>query len=153
MAGVWLKDITARLSVRQGATLADTGALARPAAQDLPSTAFASFAHEDEAEVLGRVASLRALGIDVYVGRPAPNGGERWSAGLEREIVSRDAFVLFWSTAAAASSYVRREWKTALDARGLECIRPIALDRSALPDELKELHLGSLASSPAKGPN
>ena len=56
---------------------------------------------------------------------------------------SKDVFYLFWSQAAAASTWVAREWSLALKRRGLGYIDPVPLQdpRDAPPpDALSGLH-------------
>ncbi|HEX6910193.1 MAG TPA: SH3 domain-containing protein, partial [Longimicrobium sp.] len=79
-------------------------------------TAFACYAAADREAVRSRVAALRsATGVDVLVGEESVQGGEEWEKRLDAEICSRDVFLLFWSTAAAGSRAVRRDWRRALD--------------------------------------
>ena len=53
--------------------------------------------------------------------------GERYEARLLEEIAARDVFFLFWSKAASASQWVDKEWRFALEKRGLDFIDPIPL--------------------------
>jgi hypothetical protein len=61
--------------------------------------------------------------------------------GLEAE--GRDVFYLFWSRAARASEWVEKEWRHALQARGLDFIDPAPLtpaDQAPPPSDLASLH-------------
>ena len=53
--------------------------------------------------------------------------GELWEQTLWREIPGRDVFFLFWSEYAARSEYVEKEWRYALETRGLDFIDPVPL--------------------------
>ena len=62
---------------------------------------------------------------------------------LEEEIVARDAFYLFWSSHARESEWVEREWRIALQRKGLEFIEPVPLESPTSappPTELACLH-------------
>ncbi len=118
----------------------------RPAA-NIPQKIFASYASKDRAEVLERVASLKALGIDVFVDCLDISEGQRWEEGIQRQVCTRDALLLFWSRAAAASRWVEQEWKLALQERGLDYIFPNALEAPSLcppPPPLAALQFGSV---------
>jgi hypothetical protein len=89
------------------------------------------------------VQAIRAGEIDVFVDIANLRGGDRWQEVLMREIAARDVFYLFWSREAARSEWVEKEWREALDRRGLDFICPIPLEdpRFATPPrELRELH-------------
>ncbi len=106
-------------------------------------TAFASYASPDRAEVFKRVQAIRASRVDVFADIADLRGGERWEDVLMREIDTRDVFYLFWSQQAAASPWVEREWRRAIDTRGLGFICPIPLEDPRFakpPAELSELH-------------
>ncbi|QDU18945.1 toll/interleukin-1 receptor domain-containing protein [Urbifossiella limnaea] len=104
-------------------------------------TAFASYASPDRDAVLARVQGIQKVlpDLDVFVDVAALRSGDRWAERLEKEVVGRDVFYLFWSAHARASDWVRREWQTALAARGVEYIDPVPLappDQVAPPPEL-----------------
>jgi len=106
-------------------------------------TAFASYASPDRAEVFKRVQAIRASRVDVFADIADLRGGERWEDVLMREIDTRDVFYLFWSQQAAASQWVEREWRRAIDTRGVGFICPIPLEDPRFakpPAELAELH-------------
>jgi hypothetical protein len=107
--------------------------------------AFASYASAERAEVLGRLQGMRAVcpDLDVFLDVLSLRAGDDWEARLRAEVPTRDAFYLFWSTAASSSEGVTREWRIALDQRGLDYIVPVPLQdpRDAPPpDELSRLH-------------
>ncbi len=123
----------------------NAGSINRPSTK-IPQKIFASYASKDRAEVLERVASLEALGIDVFVDCLDIAEGQHWEEGIQRQVCTRDALLLFWSRAAAASRWVEQEWKLALAERGLDYIFPNALEAPALcppPPPLAALQFGS----------
>ena len=72
---------------------------------------------------------------------------ENWRAVLEREILGREALLLFWSTAASRSEWVDREWHFALERLGDDHIIPNALEAPETcppPSELEHLQFGSV---------
>jgi hypothetical protein len=89
--------------------------------------AFISYAREDWVEVLRRVQVLRLKRLtrlscfqDVLDEDP----GARWERRLYREIDRCDVLLLFWSTAARDSEWVRREVQYALARKVTEFDRP-----------------------------
>ncbi len=128
----------------------DATELAAPvetAASHLPRTAFASYAHLDRERVLERVDSLVTAGIKVFVDCLDLAQGQHWEDEIEVAVIGQDKFFLFWSTAAAASPWVQREWTTAYTVRGLDYIEPHALespDVAPPPQALSALQFGSV---------
>lgn len=111
--------------------------------------AFASYASAERAEVLGRLQGMRAVcpDLDVFLDVLSLRAGDDWEARLRAEVPTRDVFYLFWSTAASSSEWVTREWRMALDQRGLDYIAPVPLQdpRDAPPpDELSRLHFNDI---------
>ena len=109
------------------------------------STAFASYATEDRAEVLARIQGMLSVvpDLDIFMDVVALRSGERWQERLEEEITGRDVLYLFWSGAASRSTWVEREWRTALRTKGLDGIDPVPLetpDMAPPPPELASLH-------------
>ena len=51
-----------------------------------------------------------------------------WEVQLFEEIPKREKFYLFWSKEAAESEWVEKEWRCALETRGLDNIQPMPLD-------------------------
>ena len=114
----------------------ETAAVAPVAARELRSkSAFASYASEDRAEVVGLVRGMRKVApdLDIFVNFFSLRSGERWEERLLEEIARRDTLYLFWSQAASRSPWVDREWRTALRLRGVAGIDPIPL---ASPEEV-----------------
>ncbi len=109
-------------------------------------TAFASYASPDRDEVLGRVASLtNAAGLQVFLDSASLRAGKRWQEQLATAIKDHELFLLFWSTSASRSKWVKWEWQTALREKGLDAIQPHPLEpvtRAPPPRELDALHFG-----------
>ena len=110
-----------------------------------PRTAFASYASENREEVLSRVQGMRKIApdLEIFVDVFSLRSGQNWQDKLEEHVPKKDIFYLFWSQAAARSEWVGREWKLALDRRGLNYIDPVPLeepDRAPPPQELAALH-------------
>lgn len=125
-------------------------AIARPAVSKvirrMPTSYFASYAHEDRREVMGRISAIEAIGGDVFVDCLDICEGARWEEQIRRQVQERDGFLLFWSRAARASKWVGREWRHRLRHRGLDSITPNALEppRSCPPPRaLGGLQFGS----------
>ncbi len=113
-------------------------------ASSVPRTAFASYASQDRDRVIDRVAALKSVAhMDVFLDHLSLSIGERWRERLNREILAREVFLLFWSSHARASTWVTWEWQTVLRVRGLDAILPQPLESVAaapVPPELAELH-------------
>lgn len=117
----------------------------RTAALDRGKEAFASYATEDRAAVLGRIQGMQKLcpDLDVFLDAASMHPGDRWAKRIESEILARDTFYLFWSRFAKQSEWVEREWRFALEHKGLKCIDPVPLespDVAEPPPELAQLH-------------
>jgi len=134
------------------------GSTARPeppsvSRRRLPRSAFASYSRRDKAAVAQRVDALKAVGIDVFLDSLDIRQGADWRDVLERELLGREALLLFWSTAARASEWVEKEWRFALERRGLATILPNALEPPATcppPPELASLQFGSVLTELAR---
>jgi hypothetical protein len=108
-------------------------------------TAFASYASDDRNRVLGRIQGMLKLlpDLDIFLDVASLRSGENWENRLVNEIKVRDIFYLFWSDAASKSTWVEKEWRTALSTRGLSFIDPVPLespDKVPPPRELASLH-------------
>lgn len=110
--------------------------------------AFLSYASPDRTAVLRGAQLLRSLGIGFFNDLLSLEPGERWERRLFKEIDCSDIFLLFWSSHAKASEWVRKEISYALSVQSLSQeelpdIRPIILEGPPPPepfDELKHLH-------------
>lgn len=124
---------------------ADTGARkARTSATTTAArTAFASYSSADRARVRDRVAAVQtSAGLDVFLDCLSLHPGES-RARLASEIRERDVFLLFWSASASASTEVEWEYRTAIDARGVEAVQLHPLDAEVPPPApLAESHAG-----------
>ncbi|MDF7776491.1 TIR domain-containing protein [Sphingomonas sp. AOB5] len=109
--------------------------------------AFASYSSADRAEVLRRIQGMQATGVDVFLDIVGLRRGEMWEPALLREIDASDRLFLFWSRNAAASKWVDREWRYALERRGVDFIEPLALEdprNVSPPDELAGKHFNDM---------
>ena len=131
---------------------ADAG-LPKQAAQEITKTvqrvhsAFASYSTKDRQQVIQRAQGIAAVGVDLFLDVVSLRAGQRWEEELLKAIASRDVFYLFWSRNAKASKYVDREWRLALQRRGIAYIHPIPLDDPQIvppPRELSALHFNDV---------
>jgi hypothetical protein len=110
-----------------------------------PRSAFASYASQNRADVLERIQGMKmvAPNIDIFLDVLSLRAGQNWLSELEKNIEERDAFYLFWSLPASQSQWVEKEWRLALEKRGLDYISPVPLDEPSVappPIELSSLH-------------
>jgi hypothetical protein len=120
-----------------------------PAVTHQPRSAFASFSSQDREEVLGRVQGMTKVrpDLDVFVDVLSLRSGQNWERQIRQQIPARDVFFLFWSSHAARSKEVDKEWHIALEMRGLDYIDPIPLTDPRIappPQELARLHFNDL---------
>jgi TIR domain len=106
--------------------------------------AFVSYASEDRTIVLERVQVLPLFGVRIFVDVLDVEPGERWERGLYRHIDESDIVLLFWSSAAKRSKWVRRELRYALDRkqgdeRAAPAIGPVIIEGPPVPTPWKEL--------------
>ena len=111
----------------------------------LPGSAFASYSSQDAEPVTQRLSTLSrwAPGLDIFQDCLDLSPGEAFKPQLEKQIAGRDVFLLFWSRQAALSPWVRWEYTTALQCKGLPRILAMPLEDPAIappPPELAELH-------------
>ncbi len=105
---------------------------------------FISYASKDRPEVIKRVQMLSRLGKRFHQDLLALDPGDRWAGRLYELIDKSDAMLLFWSSNAKSSDWVRREWQYAIDRKGLEFILPVIIEGPPPvdpPSELAELHM------------
>jgi hypothetical protein len=97
--------------------------------------AFASYSSADRDEVLARIQGIlkAAPDMDVFLDVLKLRSGQDWERNLWQEIPSSDVFYLFWSQSAKDSEWVEKEWRCALESKGLDFIDPVPL---ASPDEV-----------------
>lgn len=111
----------------------------------IPRSAFACYSSEDRDEVIGRVQGMMKVlpSLDIYLDILNLRSGDDWANTIRPHIDSKDVFYLFWSAPAARSKAVEREWKYALEKRGLSYINPVPLMDPRLappPTLLEKLH-------------
>ena len=92
-------------------------------------TAFASYASRDRDEALARIQGIQKAipNLDIFLDVASLRSGERWAERLFIEVTGRDVFYLFWSLHAKNSEWVEKEWRAALEVRGIEYIDPVPL--------------------------
>jgi hypothetical protein len=114
--------------------------------------AFLSYSSLDRPEVLKTAQTLRATGIDFFQDILSIEPGEAWRERLFAEIDRCDLFLLFWSSHAASSDWVRQEAEYALarhrgSAEASPDIRPIILEGPPIPPppvSLASLHFNDM---------
>lgn len=142
VADVPIAYIPMRLSVA-----AQTAPLHVQQAQaSVPKSVFASYSSKDEQPVTQRLSTLQrwSPGLDIFQDCLDLQPDKSFRSQLKDQISRRDVFLLFWSRNAAASIYVKWEYETARDTRGLEAILPMPLEDPAIappPPELADRHL------------
>ena len=141
VADVLVASIPMRVAL---GSASDTKAINR-AQGALPSSAFASYSSQDAEPVTQRLSTLSrwAPGLDIFQDCLDLTPGEAFKPQLEGQIAHRDVFLLFWSRTAAASPWVRWEYTTALERKGLAAILPMPLEDPAIappPLELADQH-------------
>jgi hypothetical protein len=112
------------------------------------SLAFVSYSSADRKKVLERVQMLGAVGIRYFQDVLDLDPGERWERKLYQRIDECDLFLLFWSSAAKESEWVRKEVDYALARKGGDDlappeIRPVILEGPPIvppPSNLAHLH-------------
>ena len=104
-------------------------------------SAFISYASQDRARVAAIIQGMRKArpDMDVFFDVDSLRSGENWRRALRAEIERRDILFLCWSLAAKESEWVDREWRYALENKGLDCIEPIPIDPPNVCPPPKEL--------------
>ena len=77
--------------------------------------------------------------MDVFFDVDSLRSGEDWQQALRAEIERRDILFLCWSLSAKQSEWVDKEWRYALDNKGLDSIEPIPIDPPNICPPPKEL--------------
>ena len=117
-------------------------------------SAFASYASADRSVVLLLVQGIEKAGVDVFLDVLSLRSGQRWEEELRRRIPRSDVFYLFWSENARRSDWVEKEWRCALETRGLDFIDPVPLappDEVPPPPELASRHFNDWALAFRRG--
>jgi hypothetical protein len=110
--------------------------------------AFVSYASRDRDEVLRRVQMLSVAGVEYFQDVLDLEPGQVWSTKLEEAILKADVFLLFWSSRAKDSAWVRKEVDFALARKAGDDlsppeIRPVIIEGPpVIPpwDDLAHLH-------------
>lgn len=118
--------------------------------QEIPRTAFISYASHDRDRVMDMVRSIKIYNpqFDPFMDVLTLRAGQYWEQKLWKAIPEKDIFYLFWSIYAKRSDWVEKEWRCALETRGLDFIAPVPLtppDIAPPPKELSAKHFGDLA--------
>jgi hypothetical protein len=125
------------------------GATGQPQTKTInsPRTAFASYASEDRARVLDRVAALEIhCGLQVFLDCVSMRPNAKWRELLPDMVLQSDQLLLFWSEAARNSEWVDKEWRLAFSHKGIDGIEihPLSTyDVAKLPMELADLAHGA----------
>jgi hypothetical protein len=86
--------------------------------------AFVSYASQDRDEVLRRVQMLSVAGLKYFQDVLDLEPGQVWSRALEQAIRDADLFLLFWSSRAKKSGWVRKEVDFALACKAGDDLQP-----------------------------
>jgi TIR domain len=129
----------ASLMSAAGAEPAPQGELARRY-----QAAFISYASKDRDKVLERVQMLPLVGVRYFQDLLNLEPGDRWLHRLELGIDECDLFLLFWSSEAKSSQWVRQEVRHALERRGGDDlappeIKPVIIEGPPLVEPWEEL--------------
>jgi hypothetical protein len=121
------------------------GRVPLPSHEKLYRRAFASYAGSDRDEVLRSIQGMQKVApqLHVFLDVLALRSGEDWERRLLTVIPMNDVFYLFWSSHARQSEWVEREWRCALNSRGLDFIDPVPLEppeAAPPPPELAASH-------------
>jgi hypothetical protein len=106
---------------------------------------FVSYASDDRDEVLHRIQGMQkaAPHLEFFLDVLSLRSGQNWEEQLWTLIPTFDIFYLFWSGNARKSEWVEKEWRCALQTRGLDFIDPIPLvspEEVLPPPELASKH-------------
>jgi tetratricopeptide (TPR) repeat protein len=98
------------------------------------SKLFISYAHADS-EIVTRISKeLQEAGHEVWIDLHGIQGGTLWGSEIAKAIISCDILLLFLSSRAVRSDYVRREVDIAFDEK--RKILPVMLEKVEIPVEL-----------------
>ena len=116
-----------------------------PIRVDRHRRAFVSYSRKDQKDVSSRLHGMSKIDpeLKLEVDKLTLRSGEYWEKKLLGIIPICDVFYLFWSANAQKSEWVEREWRCALDWRGLDFIDPVPLvspEEVPPPPELAAKH-------------
>ena len=114
------------------------------------NTAFISYARRDRRKVARIIQGMQKArpDMDIFFDIDSIRSGEYWEKKLMDEIDRRDVLFLCWSRSAKKSKWVEKEWRYALDNKGLDSIEPVPLvspQRCKPPEELNAKHFSDRA--------
>lgn len=98
---------------------------------------FLSHSHRDRHSATELQAVLETHGAETYLDQDQIQAGDILPERIREGISWCDIFLLIWSSSAAASGWVEKEWDTAYDLR--KKIIPYSLDSTPLPASLQNL--------------
>jgi VCBS repeat-containing protein len=98
---------------------------------------FISHSHRDRAVATDLQKTLIMAGAETYLDQDMIQGGDNLPKRIYDGLSWCDTFLLIWSTSAATSPWVNREWNAAYELR--RRILPYVLDKTPLPAELDNL--------------
>ncbi len=112
-------------------------------------SAFVSYASQDRKRVASMIQGMQKIcpELDVFFDINSLHSGEYWEQTLRREIDRRDVLFLCWSRNASKSEWVEREWRYALEQKGLEGIEPLPIEPADVcppPPELESKHFNDM---------
>ena len=107
---------------------------------------FVSYSRRDRRVVLELERAYVALGMKYLSDVRELRSGEKWNPALLKKIDAADIFQLCWSTTAATSINVAKEWRHALELRRPSFIRPVYWETPMPkpPVELSDVHFAYL---------
>lgn len=108
-------------------------------------SAFVSYSSQDRSRVAAIIQGMKKARpeMDVFFDVDSLRSGMDWQRTLRSEIERRDILFLCWSLSAKESEWVDREWRYALEYKGLSFIEPIPIDPPNIcppPKELSSKH-------------
>jgi hypothetical protein len=115
------------------------------AREEIHKKAFVSYASQDRKKVIARLQGIKKIApyLDIFMDVLSLRSGDLWEEELWKIIPENDVFYLFWSDYAMRSPWVEKEWKCALQVRGIGFIDPIPLvspQKAPPPPELSKKH-------------
>lgn len=128
MSGAEIAQLHFVLTVNRTSTATDTLSIGGDLRHH--RRAFASYASEDRESVIARVQGMESAykGLSVFLDAAALRAGQNWEREIWQTISRADVFYLFWCRHALNSPWVEREWRYALNERGLDFIDPVPLE-------------------------
>jgi hypothetical protein len=97
--------------------------------------AFCCYASADRNQVIYCIQGIKKVAPDmeIFLDVLLLRSGENWEEKIREIIPQNDIFYLFWSQNAKKSKWVEKEWRCALETKGLDFIDPVPLSREIIP--------------------